>query len=82
MGRLLAVSVSQPAGNMAEFPLPAALGRFRRQHLLHRILAVLVSGPGARLGVVERPDGEQNSQSRLFDTVRRLARRRRTLVAL
>ena len=39
VARLLALSLSQPAGAVAQLPLPPALGRLRRQHLLRRISA-------------------------------------------
>ena len=35
----------QPDGHVAELPQPAAVGRVRRQHLLHRLAAVLVHRP-------------------------------------
>ena len=57
--RLLAVPLPEPDGHVAELPQPAAVGRVRREHLRHRVAAVLVHGHGARPGHVPRPGDQQ-----------------------
>ena len=53
--RLLAGPVSEPDVGLAELPQPAAVGRVRREHLLHGVAAVLVPGHDSRPGHAARP---------------------------
>jgi hypothetical protein len=47
---LLALPDSQPDGDVAAVPQPAALGRVRGEHLFQRLAALLVRGPDPRPG--------------------------------
>jgi hypothetical protein len=48
LGSLLALPDPEPDEHVAELPQPAAVGRVRGQHLLHRLAAVLVRRPDPR----------------------------------
>ncbi len=60
---VLAGSLSQLAGDVAELPQSAAVGRVRGQHVRHGIGVVLVPGHDSRSGHAARPGHDHGSAS-------------------
>ena len=66
LGDLLARAVSEPDVAVAELPQPAAVGRFRREHVWHGVAAVLVSGHDSRPGDAPRSGHHAAGDSFLY----------------